>query len=179
MGEIVHLTGKDIALTGMFSALFVVLNLTLGPLSFRLVSLPVLHDIGVFLTLLLTTWVTRKFGPSLVVGIVGSVIAILAGGPIIIVGFAISAVLFDLLMSACRHNIQLSKFSLGVTISVTLISAYFAGAIIGIFFMGNGIVWAISVWGGWHLVGGILALCVTLPIIVGLEKSGVRKLRTN
>jgi hypothetical protein len=37
--------------------------------------------------------------------------------------------------------------------------------------------WALTFWGGWHLVGGILTLAITLPIILTLEKANVRKIR--
>ena len=178
MGGRLWLTGKDLALTGVFSALFVVLNLTLGPASFQLLRLPLLQDIGVFFTLLLVAWVTGKFGPSLMVGIIGSIVAVLLGGPIIIVGFAAAAVVFDLLMSACKHNIRIARFNLVVVIISTMASGYFAGATIGVFFMGNGVQWALTIWGGWHMVGGILATAITLPIIAALERSGARKLKT-
>ena len=69
----------DVALTGVFCALWIVLNLTLGPLSFSLLGLPILHDFGVFFTLLLVAWVTGRFGTSLMAGIIGSIFAILLG----------------------------------------------------------------------------------------------------
>jgi len=163
----------DIAAIGIFSALLVVMNLILGPLSFQLMGLPVLHDFGVFFTLLLTAWVTRKFGPSLLVGIIGSVIAILLGGPILILGFAASALIFDALMVANHHKIDTSKFSLAIASLVTLISAYVAGAVIGVFFMPNGAWWSLTIWGGWHLVGGVIAIGITLPVILSLEKANI------
>jgi hypothetical protein len=41
-----YLTTVDVALA-LFCALYVTLNLTLGPLSFALLGLPILHDFGV------------------------------------------------------------------------------------------------------------------------------------
>lgn len=152
------------------------LNLTLGPLSFQLLGLPILHDFGVFFTLLLVAWLTGRFGTSLMVGIIGSIIAILLGGPPIILGFAVAAVIFDLLLTVNHHKIHASAKDLVAAASITVVSAYFAGAIIGALFMGYGIQWALTVWGGWHLIGGVLTVAVTLPIIVGLEKANVRKL---
>ena len=169
----------DIALVAVFTALWAVLNLTLGPLSFQLLHLPILHDFGVFLTLLLVTWITGRFGTSLLAGIIGSVIAILMGGPILIVGFAAAAILFDLMMLASRHKIRISLKSLLIAAISTIVSAYFAGAVIGIFFMGNGTQWALTFWGGWHLIGGILAVTVALPIIVVLEKANIRKIKNS
>jgi hypothetical protein len=172
-----YLNTVDVALTAVFSALWIALNLTLGPLSFSLLQLPVLHDFGVFFTLLLVTWITGRFGPSLMVGLIGSVVAVLLGGPTLILGFAASAVLFDVFMFANHHKIQLSTYSLIMAAVVTLVSAYLAGVIIGVFFMGGGVQWALTVWGGWHLVGGVVAIAITLPIIVALEKANVRKIK--
>lgn len=169
----------DIALTAVFTALWVALNLTLGPLSFQLIGLPLLHDFGVFFTLLLVTWVTGRFGTSLLAGLIGSAIAILIGGPILIVGFAAAAILFDLLMLANHHKIRISLYSLIVTAVATIVSAYFAGIVIGIFFMGNGIQWALTIWGGWHVIGGALTVAVTFPIIAALEKANVRKIKNS
>ena len=166
----------DIAFVAVFSALWIVLNLTLGTLSFQLLGLPILHDFGAFFTLLLVAWLTGRFGTSLMVGIIGSIIAILLGGPPIILGFAAAAVIFDLLLTVNHHKIHASAKDLVAAASITVVSAYFAGAIIGALFMGNGIQWALTVWGGWHLIGGVLTVAVTLPIIVGLEKANVRKL---
>lgn len=166
----------DIAFAAVFSALWIVLNLTLGPLSFHLLGLPILHDFGVFFTLLLVAWLTGRFGTSLMVGIIGTIIAILLGSPPLIIGFAASSIIFDLLLSVNHHKIRATAKNLAVVAMITVVSAYFAGVIIGLLFMGNGIQWALTVWGGWHLIGGILAVAITLPIIVLLEKANVRKL---
>lgn len=173
----VHLTVVDIALTSVFCALWIALNLTLGPLSFQLLQLPILHDFGVFFTLLLVAWVTGRFGTSLLAGIIGSIVAILLGGPPLILGFAASAVVFDVLMSASHHKIRIALFNLAIATIATMLSAYFAGVLIGVFFMGNGLQWALTFWGGWHLIGGILTVAVTLPIIIALEKASVRKIK--
>jgi hypothetical protein len=170
-------TTSDVALTGVFCAVWAVLNLTLGPLSFALLHLPVLHDFAAFFTLLLVTWASGRFGVASLVGVVGSVVAIFLGGPLLIAGFAASAVLFDFLMLACRHRIRSTPRSLVVTALATMLSAYFAGVIIGIFFMTYTFWVALTFWGGWHLVGGILTLAITVPIMVSLEKAGARKFR--
>jgi hypothetical protein len=173
----IRLSTVDLALTAVFTALWAVLNLTLGPLSFQLLGLPLLHDFGVFFTLLLVTWITGRFGTSIVAGIIGSAIAILMGGPVLTVGFAAGAIVFDLLMFANKHKIRISLYSLAIAAIATIASAYFAGVIIGTFFMGNGILWALTIWGGWHLIGGILTVAAILPIIVVLEKANLRKIK--
>jgi len=171
-----HFKTVDVAFIAIFSALWIVLNLTLGPLSFQLLGLPILHDFGVFFTLLLVAWITGRFGTSIMVGFIGTAIAILLGAPPLIVGFAASAIVFDSFLILNHHKIRVSIKDLAVAALATMLAAYVAGVIIGILFMGNGVVWAFTVWGGWHLVGGIITVAVTLPIIVGLEKASIRKL---
>jgi hypothetical protein len=62
----------------------------------------------------------------------------------------------------------------------TMLSAYIAGVLIGVFFTPNQTVqWALTFWGGWHLVGGIMTIAITLPIILALEKANVRKVKGN
>jgi hypothetical protein len=172
-----RLSTVDIALMAVFCALFAVLNLTLGPLSFQLLQLPVLHDFAAFFPLLIIAWAVGRFGASSFVGIIGSIIAIFWGGPPLIICFAASAVIFDLLMSANRHAVRISIFSFTVVAISTMLSAYLAGVFIGIFFTPNQtLLWAITFWGGWHLVGGIVTLVITFPVILALENAGVRKI---
>ena len=166
----------DIAFVAVFSALYIVMNLTLGPLSFQLLGLPILHDFGIFFTLLLVAWITGRFGTSIAVAFIGSAIAILLGAPPLIIGFATSAILFDILLIANHHKVHNSLKGLGISALATMLSAYLAGVVIGILFMGNGVQWALTIWGGWHLVGGILTTAITLPIIGGLERANVRRL---
>jgi hypothetical protein len=178
-----YFTVVDIALVSVFCAVWASLNLTLGPMGFAWFKLPILCDFSVFFTLLLVTWVTGRFGTASLVGIIGSIIVLMIRASPHIIGFAISAILFDILMSANRHKIHLKAYNLTVAALVTMISAYFAGVIIGIFFTeGKALTmetvhWALTVWGGWHLAGGILTVIITLPIIGVLEKANVRRIK--
>jgi hypothetical protein len=43
--------------------------------------------------------------------------------------------------------------------------------------MGGGLLYALTFWGVWTLVGGILALAITLPVITALEKANLRKIK--
>lgn len=182
MSHNTHFPPADIALTSVLCALWAILNLTLGPLSFRLFRLPIFHDFAAFFTLLLVTWVTGKFGTASLVGIIGSIIVLLVGGPLPNVGFAASAILFDLAMSASHHKLHVAAYDMIVATLATLVSAYFAGVIIGVFLMNSPLdletlYTALTVWGGWHLVGGIISLAITLPVIGILEKANVRKIK--
>jgi hypothetical protein len=172
----------DIALIGVFCALWATLNLTLGPLGFAWFGLPIFCDFAVFFTLLLVTWITGKFGAASIVGIIGSIIIFLVRASPHIIGFAASAMLFDVLMLASHHKIDGKTYNMIIASLATALSAYFAGAIIGTFFTTKppdlttlGL--ALTIWGGWHLIGGIISLAITLPIIGILEKANVRKIK--
>jgi len=170
----------DLALTSVLCVLWIFLNWLLAPLSFALLGNPILHDFSVFFTLLLVVWVTGRFGTSLLAGIVGSIIVVfLPGSPpaIIMFCFAISAVVFDLLMSANHHKIRISIYSLAIAAVATILSAFVAGVLIGILSTSSGLEVALTFWGGWHVVGGIFALAIPLPVIMALEKANVRKIK--
>jgi len=170
----------DITLTSVFCALWVALSLTLGRVSFALTGLPILHDFAVFFTLLLVTWATGKFGTATLVAMVGSAILFLIGIPplnIITLGFAASAPVFDGLMSLNRHKLTGKPYNLSVAVLSTVVSAYSAGVVIGVFFMNRPFDWVLTVWGGWHIVGGIITLAVTVPVKGALEKANVRRIK--
>ena len=86
----------DIATIAIFSALWAVLNLTVGPLGFTIFRLPIFCDLSVYLTLLLATWASgRRCVPSMV-GLVGALIVLaLRPASTHMFGFLASAVLFD------------------------------------------------------------------------------------
>jgi hypothetical protein len=178
-----HLGTIDIALVSVFCALWATLNLTLGPLGFAWFGLPIFCDFAVFFTLLLVTWLTGRFGTASLVGIIGSVIVLLTRATPHIIGFAVSAILFDTLMFANHHKIKAKARSIAIAASATALSAYFAGVIIGIFFSNRTLdqttlQWALAIWGVWHLIGGIISILIALPIIGILERAQVRKIKS-
>ena len=166
------------SLVSVFCALWVVLNLTLGPLSFQLLRLPILHDFAAFFTLLLTTWATGKLGTASLVGTIGSVVAILIGAPLVVAGFAVASVLF-VLMSLSHHRLDVTAIAVLSTLFATTVSAYSAGILIGILFTTNPLIWALTSWGPWHMVGGIISLAITLPVLRLLRKIKVRRVESN
>jgi hypothetical protein len=173
-----YFTTVDIALISVFCALWVVLNLTLGRLGFTWFGLPTFCNFSVFLTLLLVTWATERFGTTSLVGVIGAIVALLITGSWHNIGFAISAILFDILMSVNNHKIRLKAYNLVTAALVTIVSAYFAGVLIGTVFMGRSIDWALTFWGVWSLIGGIIGIIVAFPIIGILEKANVRKIKS-
>lgn len=178
MNEKAHFSTVDIALIGVLSALWATLNMTIGRLGFTWFNLPIFCDFAVFFTLLLTVWIVGKFGAASIVGVIGSIIYMLILPSTHIIGFTISSVLFDVLMLAGSHRIRLKIRDMAVAILVTAVSAYFAGVVIGTLFTpGKTVEWALTYWGGWHLVGGLIGVIIALPTIGVLERANVRRIK--
>jgi hypothetical protein len=38
--------------------------------------------------------------------------------------------------------------------------------------------WALTFWGGWHLIGGIIGIIVAFPMIGILEKANVKRIKS-
>ena len=173
-----HFTTQDIALISIFSALWIVLNYYAAPLSFQLLHLPVGHGILVFLTLLLVTWATGKYGAASAVGIIGSTIVLLAGGPLPVLSFAVTSLLFDVILTATHHELKIKPYNISIAVLATAIAAYTAGIITGVFILNQQLQYSTTVWGGWTLLGGIIGAAVTLPLIGVLEKANVKRIKT-
>lgn len=172
-----HFTTANVALIGIFSALWIALNLTVAPLGFRLLHLPIIHGVIIFLTLFLVTWATNQYGAASAVGIIGSIIVLLAGGPLPVIGFALSSLLFDIILLANHHEIDLKLANLAIAVLATIVCSYFAGIVNGIFILNQVPVFAVTVWGSWTIVGGILGVVVAMPIVGALEKAQVKKIK--
>ncbi len=179
MSSKTHFKTVDIALISVFSALWIALNYYLAPLSFQLLHLPVGHGIIVFVTLLLTAWATGKYGAASAVGMIGSIIVVLAGGALPVLSFAATALLFDIILIASHHQLKLKPYSIAIAVLATAVSAYLAGATTGIIILNQPAQFALTVWAGWTLLGGILGAAITLPIIGALEKANVKKIKSN
>jgi hypothetical protein len=173
-----HFSTVDIALLGVFCALWTTLNLTLARLGFAWFGLPIFCDFAAFFTLLLGTWAIGKFGAATLIGVIGSIVTVLFGGSTTTFGFALSAVFFDILTLANHHKFLLKPYNVIVAVLATVTSAYIAGVIIGVFFMYRPLDWALTFWGGWHLFGGVISILGALPVIGILEKTNVRKIKS-
>lgn len=93
------------------------------------------------------------------------------------IGFLASAILFDVLMSLCKHKILFRPYNITVAAIATMISAYFAGVVIGTVFMSRSLEWALTFWGVWHLIGGVISLIVAVPVVGVLERAKVKGLK--
>ena len=167
---------KYIAIISLLSAFSGVLQVFIAPLIFSVIQLPFGHDLIVFFFLLLSVWVVRRFGGATGVGVISSLVVLfLRPGMFLVIGFVISSFIFDLLMFVVKHSITFSiKNVFAVSLSIIL-SAYVAGVIIGLVFMSGTFLWAFSIWGPLHAFGGAISLILSYPVLVALERTGVRK----
>lgn len=165
-----------IAIISLLSSISGILQVFIAPIMFSAIQLPFGHDIIVFFSLLLSVWIVRRFGGATGVGIISSLVVLfLRPDMSIVIGFALSSFIFDLLMFAVGHDIKYgTKNVLTVSFS-TILSAYVAGVIIGLAFMNGSPQWAFLVWGPLHAVGGAVSLILFYPVLAALERTGVRK----
>jgi hypothetical protein len=168
----------NIALISIFSALWVVLNFTLAPLGFSLTGLPIIHSVIIFFMLILVTWATNQYGAASLVGIIGSVLVLLAGGPLPVLGFVPASLLFDLILIVNHHKLDMKLTNLAIAVLGAIASSYFAGVVNGIFILSFTPTFALTIWGGWNIVGGVIGVALALPIVGALEKAHVKKVKT-
>jgi len=167
----------DIALISVLSAMWIVLHIYFGPIGFQMFHLPIFCDVSAFVTLIIAIWIIGKFGGASAIGIIGSLIVMGIRAKPFQLGFLASAIIFDILCLIIQHKpLKGIGNVLGLSV-ITVTSAYIAGIIIGTVFMAGDIWWALTFWGGWHAVGGLLSVIIALPIIGSLEKAGVRRLK--
>jgi hypothetical protein len=120
----------------------------------------------------------RKFDAATIVGTIGSVVVLLAGGPLPVIGFAGAAIVLDTLLIANHHKINRKPYNTIVLFLAIVVCAYFAGVINGILILNQPVQFAVTIWAAWTVVGGLIGLMVTLPIIAALEKANVKKIKT-
>ena len=169
----------NIALIGIFRALWVAPNLTVAPLGFALTHLPTIHSAIIFVTLLLMTWATGQYGAASLVGTIGSVIVVLAGGPLPVLGFVPAALIFDLFLLLSHHRVNLKLVNVGIIVLASIICAYVAAVVNGFLILSlpPPPIFILTVWAGWNILGAIIGLAIVLPIIAALEKAAVRKVK--
>jgi uncharacterized membrane protein len=167
---------KYIAYVGMLSSLWVVLQLTLGPMGFTLFGLPIFCDVSAYFPLLLAVWFFRKFGGASSVGLIGSLVVLFfRPNAFQVLGFAASSVIFDLLAFVVKHEVKFEPKNVIIVSLITVLSAYVAGLLIGLAIMGGTIQWTLTIWGPLHLIGGILSLITSYPVLIALNRIGIRE----
>jgi hypothetical protein len=168
----------NIALISVFSALWVVLNLTVAPLGFAVFHLPVVHSLIIFFMLILVTWATGQYGAASIVSIIGSTIVVLANPQVLpVLGFVPAAFLFDLVLLLNHHKVNVKPRNILIGIFATIVSAYVAAVVNGLVILSLAWIFTFTVWAGWNVLGGIIGLVIALPIVGILEKAQVKRVK--
>jgi hypothetical protein len=169
----------NIALISIFSALWVVLNLTVAPLGFAVFHLPVVHSLIIFFMLILVTWATGQYGTASAVSVIGSAIVVLANPQVLpVLGFVPAALVFDLVLLVNHHKVNLKAINIAIVVLASILCSYVAAVVNGLLILNLKLMFTLTVWGGWNVLGGIIGVVVVLPIIAVLEKAQVKKVKT-
>jgi len=168
----------NIALISVFSALWVILNLTIAPLGFAVFHLPVVHSLIIFFMLILVTWATGQYGAASVVSIIGSAIVVLANPQVLpVLGFVPAAFLFDLMLLLNHHNVNLKTRNITLFVFATIVCAYVAAIVNGLVILNFTWMFTLTIWAGWNVLGGIIGVAIAFPIVGVLEKAQVKRVK--
>ncbi len=168
----------NIALISVFSALWVVLNLTIAPLGFAVFHSPVVHSLIIFFMLILVTWATGQYGAASIVSIIGSAIVVFANPQVLpVLGFVPAAFLFDLVLLLNHHHVNVKLKNIALIVFGVIASAYVAAVINGLVILNLAWMFTLTVWAGWNVLGGIIGAVIALPIVGVLEKAQVKRVK--
>ena len=168
----------NIALISVFSALWVILNLTIAPLGFAVFHLPVVHSLIIFFMLILVTWATGQYGAASVVSIIGSAIVVLANPQVLpVLGFVPAAFLFDLMLLLNHHNVNLKTRNITLFVFAAIVCAYVAAIVNGLVILNFAWMFTLTIWAGWNVLGGIIGVTIAFPIVGVLEKALVKRVK--
>jgi hypothetical protein len=124
----------------------------------------------------LGSWWIRKFGALTIVGFVATVINFALGGGVQFLGFTVAAIFFDIIISFIGHG-RIFTRSINTVVSmmtIAILSAAIAGAIIGIVFMGSSPLlfqWGgVFGWVGLHMIGGIIGGFIGISLVSALNR---------
>lgn len=134
--------------------------------------LPFLCDLLAFASLILVTWLTRKFGAASLTGIIATLLTlILRPAAFHMLGFVGASVVFDILTRAISYKICFNRNPLvgsSILVILSIFCAGIAGAFIGIFFMNFDVLSGILMWAGLHAFGGLLGGSLGVIIVRAL-----------
>jgi hypothetical protein len=168
----------NIALISIFSALWVILNLTIAPLGFAVFHLPVVHSLIIFFMLILITWATGQYGAASAVSVIGSLIVVLANPQVLpVLGFIPAALLFDLILLVNHHKVNLKPINIAVVILASIACSYVAAVVNGRIILNLALMFTLTVWAGWNILGAIIGVVICLPFIGVLERAQVKRVK--
>jgi hypothetical protein len=171
-----YFSTRDVAAIAICGALWGVLNMLFAPVFFRVTGMPFLCDLIGFAVLILGSWWIRKLGALTIVGLVATATNFALGGGAHFLGFTVAAVFFDVVMAVIGYGRAFNKSANTIVtmMVVAIVSAAFAGAIIGAVFMVG--VPLLAQWGGvvdWaglHMVGGVIGGIIGITLVLALKK---------
>jgi hypothetical protein len=167
-----YFTNKDIAAISIGAALWAILNILISPIFFQMTRLPFLCDLLAFASLILVTWLTRKFGAASLTGIIATLLTlILRPAAFHMLGFIAASIAFDILTRAIGYKNCFAKnpyIGSSILVLVSIFCSGIAGAIIGVFFMSFEVLTGIFIWVVLHAVGGLLGGLLGVIIVRSL-----------
>jgi hypothetical protein len=170
---------RDLAGIALFAALWGVLNVIVSPTFFQIFHLPFACDLIGFSALTLALWWSRKLGTATFVGLIALIINLIVRptAPQFF-GFFAASILFDLLSFGIGYNRLFEKRLFGSTILfiISIVSAAFAGLIIGAFFLAPAVLtqWGgVLSWVGLHAVGGVIGGFMGIALMNALSTRGL------
>jgi len=160
---------RDIVAIVMSASIWGVLNNTLAPIIWQMTRLPFTCDLLGFISLILVTWWSRRFGAASLTGLLVTGLTLaLRPNAFHMFGFVTASILFDSLTRLVGYNNCFDKPlpSILILVSFSTICAGVAGLIIGSFFLEIRI--ALEVFIGLHAVGGFIGGVVSVMLVRAL-----------
>ena len=171
-----YFSTRDIAAIAICGALWGVLNTIFAPLFFKATGMPFLCDLIGFALLILGSWWIRKLGALTIVGFVATTINFALGAGVHFLGFTVATIFFDIVIAFIGYGrIFTRSVNMILTMmTIAILSAALAGAIIGTVFMGASPLlnqWGgVFGWAGLHMIGGVIGGIIGTSLILALNK---------
>ncbi len=164
-------TSKDIAAIAVCSAIWGILNSLISPIFWQLTRMPFICDLLAFMVLILVVWWTGKFGAASLTGLVVAGISLMMRPTSFdILAFAAASIIFDVATRILGYQRLFTNPIRGgpILITLSLLSASVAGAIIGFFFMGFRTQQAVLTFAGLHAFGGVIGGVIGVILVKAL-----------
>ncbi len=128
--------------------------------------------------LILIIWATGQYGAASIVSIIGSVIVVFANPQVLpVLGFIPAAFVFDLMLLLNHHKVNLKPINIVLFVFAAIVSAYVAAVVNGLVILNFALMFTLTVWASWNVLGGIIGVVIALPIVGILEKAQVKRVK--
>lgn len=177
-----YFNSREITGIAICAALWGILNWLYAPIFFQMFGLPLLCDIIGFASIILAVWWVGKPGTPTLTGLVATAINFITRPTAIhFLGFTAASILFDIIMTGLSYKRIYGSRRLRVLglLLNSIISAAFAGLIIGLFFMDPKALlkWGGAIgWSGLHAIGGAIGGVIGVTIVEALINRGIKRI---